>query len=77
MSTSPGPMETITINRASVPRLANDVYFIALAVSPGQARIEGTLSVEVRRSGLVKARPRALAFVSPSGFDTGPQTISF
>ena len=74
-SASLGPMETITINRASVPRLANDVYFIALAVSPGQERVEGTLSVEVRRSGLVKARPRALAFVSPSGLDAAPQTV--
>ena len=74
-SASPGPGETITINRASVPRLANDVYFIALAVPPSQPRIEGTLSVEVRRSGISKARPQALTFVSPSGFDAGPQTI--
>ena len=74
-SASLGSAETITINRASVPRLANDVYFIALAVPPSQPRIEGTLSVEVRRSGISKARPQALTFVSPSGFDAGPQTI--
>ena len=74
-SASPGPMETITIDRASVPRLANDVYFIALAVPPTQERIEGTLSVEVRRSGIVKSRPQALMFVSPSGFDAGPQAV--
>ena len=74
-SASPGPTERITVNRASIPRLANDVYFVALAVPPGQGRIEGTLSVEVRRSGIVKSRPRALTFVSPSGFDAGPQTI--
>ena len=74
-SASPGPTERITINRASIPRLANDVYFVALAVPPGQGRIQGTLSVEVRRSGIVKSRPRALTFVSPLGFDAGPQTI--
>ena len=74
-SASPGPTERITVNGASIPRLANDVYFIALAVPPRQGRIEGTLSVEVRRSGIVKSRPRALTFVSPSGFDAGPQTI--
>ena len=74
-SASPGPMETITIKRESGPRLANDVYFVALAVPPGQGRIEGTLSVEVPRSGIVKSRPQALTFVSPSGFDAGPQTI--
>ena len=74
-SASPGPTERITINRASIPRLANDVYFIAVAVPPGQGRIEGTLSVEVRLSGIVKARPRALTLVSPSGSDAGPQTV--
>ena len=74
-SATPGPTERITINRASIPRLANDVYFIALAVPPGQGRIQGALSVEVRRSGIIKSRPRALTFVSPSGFDAGPQTI--
>ena len=74
-SASPGPTERITVNRASIPRLANDVYFIALAVPPGQGRIEGTLSVEVRRSGIVKSRPQALTFVSSLGFDAGPQKI--
>ena len=74
-SVTPGPTETITINRASVPRLTNDVYFIALAVPPTQERIEGTLSVEVRRSGIVKARPRALTVVSIPGSDSTPQTV--
>ena len=74
-SASPGANETITINRESVPRLANDVYFIGFAVPPAQRQIEGTLSVEMRRSGIVKARPPALAFVSPSGSDPGPQTV--
>ena len=74
-SASPGPMETITIKRESGLRLANDVYFVALAVPPGQGRIEGTLSVEVRRSGIVKSRPQALTFVSPLGLDAGPQTV--
>ena len=35
----------------SVPRLANAVYFIGFAVPPAQRQIEGTLSVEMRRSG--------------------------
>ena len=69
-STSPGATETISINRESVPRLSNGVYFIGLAVPPTLAQIEGTLSVEVRRSGIVKARPPALAFVSPAGSQT-------
>ena len=74
-STSPGANETITINRESVPRLANAVYFIGFAVPPAQRQIEGTLSVEMRRSGIVKAWPPALAFVSAAGSDPGPQTV--
>ena len=74
-SASPGANETITINRESVPRLANDVYFIGFAVPPAQRQIEGTLSVEMRRSGIVKAWPPALAFVAPAGSDPGPQTV--
>ena len=74
-SASPGANETITINRESVPRLANDVYFIGFAVPPAQRQIEGTLSVEMRRSGIVKAWPPGLAFVSPAGSDPGPQTL--
>ena len=56
-STSPGANETITINRESVPRLANAVYFIGFAVPPAQRQIEGTLSVEMRRSGLSRRGP--------------------
>ena len=70
-STSPGATETISINRESDPRLSNGVYFIGLAVPPTTARIEGTLSVEVRRSGIVKAWPPALTFVSQAS----PQTV--
>ena len=74
-SVTPGPMETIKINGASVPPLANDVYFVALAVPPTRAQIEGTLSVEIRRSGILKARPRAVTVVSILGSDTAPQTV--
>ena len=74
-SASPGANGMITINRESVPRLANDVYFIGFAVPSAQQQIEGTLSVEMRRSGIVKAWPRALAFVSAAGSDPGPQTV--
>ena len=70
-STSPGANETISINRESVPRLSNGVYFIGLAVPPTLAQIEGTLSVDVRRSGIVKAWPPALTFVSAAD----PQTV--
>ena len=74
-SASPGPSESITIDRESVPRLANDVYFISFAAPPTTSRIEGTLTVEVRRSGIVRARPQALTFVSPVGSDPGQRTI--
>ncbi len=74
-STSPGANETITINSESGASLANDVYFIGFGVPPAQRHIEGTLSVEIRRSGIVKAWPRALTFVSPSGSDPGPRTV--
>ena len=74
-SASSGPSESIAIDRESVPRLASDVYFISLAAPPTTARIEGTLSVEVRRSGIVKARPQALTFVSPVGSDPDQRTI--
>ena len=70
-STSLGATEAITINRESVPRLVNEVYFVGLAVPPTQLQIEGTLSVEVRRGGIVKAWPRALTFVSSEGSDPG------
>ena len=70
-STSPGATETISIHRESVPRLSNNVYFIGLAVPPTPAQIEGTLSVEVRRGGIVKAWPPALTFVSAAD----PQTL--
>ncbi|MYE05848.1 MAG: hypothetical protein F4Y04_01255 [Chloroflexi bacterium] len=70
-STSPGATETISINRESVPRLSSEVYFIGLAVPPTLARIEGTLSVDVRRSGIVKVWPPALTFVSAAD----PQTV--
>ena len=70
-----GASETIAIKREPTPRLASDVYRIGLAVRCRQRRIRGTLSVEIRRSGIVKARPGALTFVSPAGSDPGPQTL--
>ncbi|MCY4594024.1 MAG: hypothetical protein OXC19_04415, partial [Bryobacterales bacterium] len=74
-STSPGATETITIDRNSIPRLTNDVYFIGLAVAPTQVPIDGTLSVEVRRSGIAKAQPEALTFVASEGADPGAQAV--
>ena len=74
-SISGGANETIAITRESTPPLANGVYHIGLAVPRRQRRIRGTLSVEIRRSGLVRARPRALTFVSPAGSDPGPQEV--
>ena len=74
-STSRGANETIAIKRESTPPLAHDVYHIGLAVPRRQQRILGTLSVEIRRSGIVRARPRALTFVTPAGSAPGPQTV--
>ena len=74
-STSRGAYETIAIKRKSTPRMASDVYCIGLAVPRRQRRIRGTLWVEIRRSGIVKARPAALTCVSPAGSDPGPQTL--
>ena len=74
-STSRGANETIAIKRESTPPLAHDVYHIGLAVPRRQQRILGTLSVEIRRSGIVRARPRALTFVAPAGSAPGPQTV--
>ena len=74
-STAPGANETITISRGSTPRLTNDVYFIALGAQPTNRRIRGTLSVEIRRSGIVRAWPPAATFVAPSGSDPDSQTV--
>ena len=74
-STSRGASEKIATKRKSTPRMASDVYRIGLAVPRRQRRIRGTLSVDFRHDGSVKARPGALAFASPAGSDPGPQTI--
>ena len=71
-SASPGATETISINRESVPRLSNGVYFIGLAVPPTLAQVEGTLSVEVRRSGIVKAWPPGTHVRVPGRSTDGP-----
>ena len=74
-STSTGASERIVIDRQSTPPLANDAYHIGLAVPSSQHGIRGTLTVEIRRSGIVRARPRALTFASPTGSDPTQQTI--
>lgn len=74
-STSRGANKTITITRESTPPLANAVYYIGLAVPPQPRRIRGTLLVQVRASGIARARPRAFTFVSPAGSDPVPQEV--
>ena len=74
-SASRGAREMIVITRESTPTLANAVHYIGLAVPQRQQRIRGTLSVQIRRSGIVRARPRALTFVAPAGSDPGPQKV--
>ena len=74
-STSPGANEKIIVSRGSTPPLENNSYHIGLAVQPAQGRIRGTLSVDVRRSGIVTARPRAFTFLSHGGSDPVSQPI--
>lgn len=74
-SKTAGSSESITINRSSVPPLMNEIYSIGLAVHPTQTQIQGTLSVEIQRSGITGASPTALTFVSTNTSDPAPQTI--
>ena len=74
-STAPGANETITIRRGSDPPLTNDVYYVALGAQPTGRAIRGTLSVEIRRSGIVGAWPRAFTFGAPRGSDPGSQAM--
>ena len=74
-SKTAGSNESITINRSSVPPLMNEIYSIGLAVHPTQTQIQGTLSVEIQRSGITGASPTALTFVSTNTSDPAPQTI--
>ena len=75
-STTPGASEAITISRESTPRLENGVYFIALVAPPTSEPIRGTLSVSIRRSGIVRAWPAALTFVAAGAAHVSPpQTV--
>ncbi|MYE06192.1 MAG: hypothetical protein F4Y04_03045 [Chloroflexi bacterium] len=74
-SKTTGSRESITINRSSIPPLINDIYFIGLAVHPIQTEIQGTLSVEVQRSGITGATPAALTFISNNTSDPASQAI--
>lgn len=74
-SKTAGSSESITISRSSVPPLMNEVYSIGLAVHPTQTQIQGTLSVEIQRSGITGASPTALTFISTNTSDPAPQTI--
>ena len=74
-SKTTGTSESITINRNSVPALLDEVYYIGLEVHPTQTEVQGTLSVEVRRSGITGASPKALTCVSSNTGDPPTQTI--
>ena len=74
-SKTPGATESITINRSSVPPLIDEVYTIGLAVHPTQTAIQGTLSVEIRRSGITGASPGALTYIGSTTTDPARQTI--
>lgn len=74
-SKTAGSSESVTINRSSVPPLMNEIYSIGLAVHPTQTPIQGTLSVEIQRSGITGASPTALTFISTNTSDPAPQTI--
>ena len=74
-STTPEANEVITISRRSIPCLENDVYFIALVAPPTNNPIRGTLSVAIRRSGIVRAWPAALTYVTTTGADVAPQIV--
>ena len=70
------PTRTIAITRESTPPLANGVYHIGLAVPQRTAADSGnTVGGDSGAVGLVRARPRALTFVSPAGSDPGPQEV--
>ena len=74
-SKTTGASESITINRNSAPPLLGEIYYIGLAVHPTQTEIQGTLSVEVRRSGITGASPTGLTFISSNRSDPATQTI--
>ncbi|MCY4596459.1 MAG: M12 family metallopeptidase [Bryobacterales bacterium] len=74
-SKAAGTSETISIDRSSIPPLLDEIYYIGLAVHPTQTEIQGTLSVEIRRSGITGASPTALTFISSSTSDPASQTI--
>ena len=74
-SQMPGASESITVRRSSTPPLLDEVYYIGLAAHPTQAEIQGTLSVEIRRTGITGASPRALAFISSRTSDPTAQSV--
>ena len=74
-ATSPAASESITINRNSTPPLRDGLYSIALGVQPSQAEIRGTLTATMRRSGITRVNPRALALISTWDRDPVRQTI--
>ena len=74
-SRTTGASESITISRSSAPPLMGEIYYIGLAVHPTQTDIQGTLSVEIDRSGITGTSPKALTFVSSNTSDPAPQTI--
>ena len=74
-SKTTGTRESITINRNSAPRLLGEIYYIGLAVHPTETDIQGTLSVEIDRSGITGTSPKALTFISSNTSDPAAQTI--
>ena len=74
-SKTTGAIESITINRNSAPRLLGEIYYIGLGVHPTHTDIQGTLSVEIRRSGITGASPTGLTFISSNTSDPAAQTI--
>ena len=74
-SITPGANETITISRQSTPPLGNDSYSVALGIPATREQVRGTLSVEIRRSGITKVWPPAFTFVAPQGSDPAQQTV--
>ena len=74
-SKTTGANERITINRNSIPALLDEVYSIGLALHPTQTDVQGTLSVEVRRSGITGTSPKALTFITSNTIDPAGQTI--
>ena len=73
-STGQGTNEEVVIDQESTPRLANDVYYIALGVERSSRRIRGKLSVEIERSGIVRAWPEAFTFATSNTADPDSQS---